>query len=299
MTSQNNHWKGKTQGGKFGQNFLIFIFKIIPTFFIYPFLYIIIPFYMLFDKKGYNAIFNYFNKQQNFSKFKSFLNTYMNFVVFGEIVLDKFAMLSNNAKQFKINIIGENIIKEYFEKNQGFIICSAHVGNFEMAGFAFNRYEKNINSLFFHGETENYQKQRSKAHDAVKINSIFIKEDMSHIFTIKKLLETGEIITVLCDRNFGSNKKSKVNFFNGEAFFPQGTFRLAIQLNVPMVALFIMKKNFRKYEAHIVPINIPNNIISPIEETNLFLNNFAKELENILKKYPRQWFNFYDFWTEK
>ena len=27
--------------------------------------------------------------------------------------------------------------------------------------------------------------------------------------------------------------------------------------------------------------------------------NYAKELESVLKEYPDQWFNFYDFWEDQ
>ena len=294
-----NTWTGTTKGGSFGQKFLFFIFKIIPVCLLYPILFFVIPIYIITDKQKFLPIFNYFRNQFQNSKWKAFWNSYWNYIVFGQIVLDKFAILVGKTKQFKFEIIGHDFLDEVYNAQKGCLIASAHIGNFEMAGVALKDKQLKINSIIFSGETENMKQQRNSVYSNSNINTIVFSSDMSHLFKIKEVLEKKEFLTILCDRNFGSPKKQQVKFLSEETFFPQGPFRIAVQMDVPVITLFIMKKNIRKYVVYTQNIseNIPNDINSIIK-SKILTENFADCLEKILKKYPHQWFNYYEFWEK-
>jgi len=300
MHSQPHQWKGKTGGGKIGQKSLFFMLKRIDVSVFYPLLYIIVPFYMLFARKRYLAIIRYFKQCYQLPALKSFWETFMNHIVFGQIVLDKFAILAGNRKHLKTEIKGKQYFYQSAERDTGIIVVSCHAGNFEAGGFILNEHKKRVNSLIYGGETEVLKNKRKKILESVNINPISAEDDMSHLFLIKQALENGEILTVLCDRTFGNSKTVKHNFLGREAAFPLAPFMLAVQINVPIFALFVMKKNFRKYQAYIIPIETDNNPNddNTIKKARQLCISFIGHCEDIVRKYPRQWFNFYDFWAE-
>lgn len=290
-------WEGKTGGGNFGQSFLFFIFKLVPPYFIYPLLYFIIPFYLITDKKRI-YIYRYFRKNFCFSKLKSLRYTYINYLAFGKIVLDKFAILAGRVNCFRFNIVGHDFLKDLLKEGRGAVIVSAHIGNFEMAGVALKDSKIKINSLIFGEEFEKIKKQRNSVYSDSNIHTISVQKDMSHLFSIKSVLENKEFLTVLCDRNFGSTKKFSVKFLGDDAFLPQGPFRLAAQMDVPVVSLFIMKQNFRKYAIYIARIDEKTQEESVILRAKKLSESFAKEMEFVLNLYPTQWFNYFDFWEK-
>ena len=101
-----------------------------------------------------------------------------------------------------------------------------------------------------------------------------------------------------CDRAFGSTKTVECGFLNGKADFPIGAFVLALQYKVPVIALFVLKITASCYRIHVVSVPVPpaGNKREQINEMTRF---FAKILEDMVKKYPEQWFNFYNFWKNE
>lgn len=293
---ENKDWKGKTGGGWFGQNFLLLFLGKVRVVWLYPVLYLVIPFYLIFAKKGRDAIYSYFRDRLHYSKWKAFLSTCRNHILFGEVVLDKFAILAGNAKQFKVEMQGEDVIRDLLAEESGFIIASAHFGNLEMAGLSIHQDKKKMNGIIFGGERKGFQEQRDSAFGKMNINLIPVSEDMSHLFTIKNALEEGEVVTIPCDRFLGGNKKVTLDFLGSEADFPVGTFRLAAQLNVPVASLFIVKISHSKYYGYAKRLEPSSEATNSVAQAEHLTRVFAAELEDVVKQYPLQWFNFYPFW---
>jgi len=68
---------------------------------------------------------------------------------------------------------------------------------------------------------------------------------------------------------------------------------------VPVAITFAMKEGSKQYHLFATePVKI--NRTSTPEETEkgiiFFLDYYIAEVEKILKRYPEQWFNYYDFW---
>ena len=289
-------WEGKTGGGAFGQSFLLRFLRSVNVRFLYPILYLVIPFYILFAGKGRNASYRYFRDRLGYSVWKSAWATFKNHIIFGEVVLDKFALLAGNSQQFKIHLDKNGAVAKQMSSDKGFIIAGAHVGNLELAGLCMPHTKKKINAIIFGGERANFQNKRDEAFNKTNINLIPVTEDMSHLFTIKEALERGEIVVIPCDRVFGSPKSIICDFIEGKARFPIGTFRLAAQLEVPILTLFIMKQKGTTYHVHERLLEENPNLSNSTKKAEDMAKQYVKELEDIVKKYPTQWFNFFPFW---
>jgi predicted LPLAT superfamily acyltransferase len=298
MKQQTRQWKGKTGGGRFGQKSLFFMLRFMNAFLFYPILFVVVPFYMLFGRKGYKSIMWYFKQCHGFSTGKAFYYTFRNHLIFGEVVLDKFSVLAGNSKHYTMEITGKSSFDELLAKNTGFIVVSSHIGNFEMGGLFFPQTKRQLYALIYGGEAEEMQQARIQAMKNVGIHAISVSEDMSHLFTLKQALENGDILIVPCDRIHGSTKRVKCNFLGKDAYFPLGPFLLAEQLKVQMVALFMMKDTRKKYHAYILPVEIDSAKSEGAhwKKAELLACKFVENCERIIRKYPLQWFNFYDFW---
>jgi predicted LPLAT superfamily acyltransferase len=150
----------------------------------------------------------------------------------------------------------------------------------------------------FGGESKDLMGKRMKFLNMNNISIIPVFGDMSHIFTLNEALSAGEIVSMPCDRNFGSAKSVECDFLLGKADFPVGAFTLAAHFDVPVVSIFVMKESVTDYHVYVKPISLDNSNISKREKAENMTRIFAKELENIVRKYPEQWFNFYEFWNK-
>lgn len=300
MTEGNKSlWKGTTGGMPWMQKALIIMHRCINIRVLYAFMGMVIPFYMLFNHKGYLFTYRFFRKRFSYSRIKSFGFVYLNHFRFGQIILDRFAAYS--GKKFEFDIEGY----EYFANNdsseKGFIQLSSHIGNYELAGYSLVAQNKKFNALVFSGETETVMKNRSAMLTKNDIFMVPVKEDLSHIFILNSALSNGEIVSIPGDRIFGSPKYIECKFFGEEAKFPMGPFIMAIQREVPLLAVFVMKESVKKYKIMVRKVEYESKREEKLtrqEKLNGLAQVFAQHLEDVVKKYPEQWFNYYDFWQQ-
>jgi predicted LPLAT superfamily acyltransferase len=296
--TEGRKWRGYTGGSFWGQWSLILLFKRSDVRLGYFLMALVVPFYMLFSCKNRRAIFSYFRKQWGFSTWKSLVKTYRNHFVFGQIILDRFAVFAKGKNRFEVEIIGNEHFSRLTNSEKGFIIAGSHIGNFEIAGYLLPSEKKAINALIYPGETKVVQKNRSGILENNNVHLIPVLNDLSHLFAVNAALQRGEIVSMPCDRNFGSAKCVECHFLNGKADFPIGAFALATHLDVEVLSVFVIKQTNKKYTVYVKPVEIEGRDLPAThrEKIERYVRSFAKEMENIVRQYPEQWFNFYPFW---
>jgi len=295
---QKREWKGKTGGSAFGQRAMKIMFAALNVRVGYAILLFVVPFYMLFARKGYLAIYRYFRLRHGYAPLKAFCKTYRNHFLFGQMIIDRFAVYAGQ-KPFRLDNPDNDLFLAMVASSKGCVIASSHVGNPELCGYLLSQNTKRINSLIFGGEAREVQRNRSAILENNNVRLVPVTEDMSHIFLLNEALGNGEMVNMPCDRAFGSNKTVECRFLNGKADFPIGAFALARQFDVPVIALFVLKISAMQYRIHIRRIEAPQAAATRREEMEAMARHFAQTLENIVLRYPEQWFNFYNFWKDE
>lgn len=278
------------------QRALIVLYRLIGLRPMYATMALVIPFYMLFGHRSYIAAYHFFRKRMRYGLLKSFFSVYRNYYNFGQIILDRFAAYA--GKKFNLNMDGYDKFLRMTEGKDGFIMLSSHVGNYEMAGYTLVSEKKPFKALVFDGETATVMENRLRILGHNHISLIPISGDMSHVFIMSDALSKGEILSMSGDRLLGS-KCVECTFFGDKARFPVGPFALSIQRKVKVLAVFVMKESINNYHVHIKEINIDGSKKTSREKIEVLAQSFANELELIVRAYPTQWFNYYDFWEHQ
>lgn len=288
-----SEWSGRTDGTPFMQKALIVMFKIIPLEVIYGVMALVVPFYMLFNHKGYLAMYHFFRHRIGNTPLKAFWNVYRNHFAFGQVVLDRFATYA--GVRFKITVDGNEHYLHLNNGKPGFMMLSSHVGNYEQAGYALVSDRKQFYALVFAGESATVMSERGKQFVGSNIHMIPVQADMSHLFLINKALDDGNIVSMPADRCFGSAKSVECNFFGAPAKFPLGPFATAVQKEVATLAVTVIKTGRRSYTAFVRPIECDRSLPRRQQMTAL-AQAFADSLESIVSLYPQQWYNYFEFW---
>ena len=287
-------WKGRTDGLPWMIRSLVAIMKVVDRRVIYCIMAVIVPFYMLFSHKGYIAIYRFFRERFHYGPVRSFCKVYANHFRFGQVIIDRYAAYA--GKTFNFSIDGNELFLNLMQSEGGFVQLSTHAGSFEMVGYGLTSHAKRINGLLFAGESQVMKDFRRNILASHNIGLIEVDGTMSHIFAMNAALERGEIVSMTGDRLLGSPKALKCSFLGAEARFPMGPFALAVQKEVPMLAMFAMRENARNYRVFVRSIESDSSLPLRARMTAM-AQDFAAKLEEIVRQYPTQWFNYYDFWA--
>ncbi len=272
---------------------LIWLYRRLPLWVLYLVMATWIPFYVIFGVRGTKASFSFARKRLKKGVVSSVLFVFANEYKFGQIILDRFAMYA--GKEFDIKAENYKLYQELSEGKKGFLMLGSHTGNYELAGYSFPEKNKRIFAVVFSGEKETVMKGRENLFRDTHITMVPMREDMSHIFELNAQLAEGNIVSMPGDRVFGSTKSISSTFFGEKASFPAGPFALCVGRGVPAVMIFVMKTGLRKYETIIRRIDVPEEG-KKSEKMQMMADAYARGLEEAVRQYPLQWFNFYDFW---
>ena len=287
-------WQGKTDGQPWMLRSLIGLFRRIDIRVLYVVMAVVAFFYLFIHRKNRRAIQRFFRERLGYGRWKTLRAVYVNHYRFGQVILDRFAVYA--GQRFQVDIEHNEYYRELVARPEGFVMVSAHIGNYELAGYALHPEEKRFYALVYAGEQATIMQNRSKCFAGHNIEMVPVQSDLSHLFVANQALIEGNIVGMPGDRTFGSAKSVVCSFLGAPARFPLGPFALAIQRDVALLSIFVLKVGVKKYRIFVNRIDTgdaqtPKRV--RMEQTS---QRFAQQLETIVRQYPTQWFNYYNFW---
>ena len=131
------------------------------------------------------------------------------------------------------------------------------------------------------------------------IRLIHADDGMEWLFTLNAALSDGEIVGIHADRVFGSPKTLTVTLLGAPAQIPLGPLSIAASRDLPVLAAFSLKTGLKRYHASIFRLDTPQmEGLSRPEKMQALADKYALSVETVLKQWPLQWYNFYEFWNE-
>lgn len=286
-------WQGTTYGNGWMHKWLIRLLRYTDTRVLYAFAAIFIVPVCLIVNPAQRITYRYFRDRCGMSWLRAVIKTYVNFYMFAQVVIDKFAMYA--GRKFKTEIEGYDYFLTLAGKEGGFIQLSAHIGNYEIAGYTLTAEKKHFNALVFAGEKESVMRNRNRMFGDRNIRMIAIKPDMSHIFLINNALSDGETVSMPADRVIGSQKTMAVNLLGKEAHLPAGPFTVATMRGLPVIAVNVMKTAHDTYKIYVTPLRY--DLSAPRrQQARQLADAYAAEIGRMMTMYPEQWYNYFDFW---
>jgi len=288
-------WEGKSRGSKSGYGIFVWVLRAFGVFPAYILLAFVSFYFFLFSSKSSKETFKLFHNRLGYSYFASLVKVYKNYYQFGQSLIDKVVVMSGMRNRFTFDFDGEVHLRDMVKAGNGGLLLSAHVGNWEIAGHLLKRLGSKINIVMFDGEHEQIKQYLTGVTGERNVNVIVLKNDLSHIYQISEALNRKELVCMHADRFVMGNKVREVNFLGSPAKFPIGPFVLAATFKVPVSFVFAMKETSLHYHFFATPDRyVPG--LSKEKLTEKLLNEFSVEMENKVKKFPEQWYNFYNFW---
>lgn len=298
MANQNK-WDGQSQAKVLGFKIFVYIlntFGLSPAYFMLRF----VSFYYFLFSKPNKYIREYFMQAHGYSPLKARLAVYKNNFILGQTIIDKVAAMAGAKNVFKVTRINGEMLNELTAIGKGGILVSAHIGNWEVAGQGLNRLGTPFNVLMYSNEKEEVKQYMDDVMKEKKINIISINEETkSHIIELHTAFSNNELVVMHGDRYREGAKTLTTNFFGKPAKFPAGPFIMAAKFGVPLCIVFAVKTDKHTYQ---FSTEKPIQVDRVRGEAQLekvcqdLLQQYVTQVEKMVKTYPHQWFNYYDFW---
>jgi len=304
MTKSKSHWsKAGETGTILGMKCLLLIYRLFGRLGFRIVLLPVMGYYYLKNRTARNASKQYLQLLAPFivSSEHSSLSSFKHFLMFGEMMLDKFLVWMGKIDRNNVNFEAATILDRVNENKQGGIIIISHLGNVEVCNAIGQKLPHiNLTLLVNTEHAEKFNSLMKKVNNSPRIKMLQVK-DMSPAtaMILSERIDAGEYIVIAGDRTplTGQRRVSNVRFLGKTAPMPQGAFILASLLKCPVYLMFCLKQ---QAQYHIYVELFSEQLKFPRKQRHDAVTDavqsYANRLEYYCIKAPLQWFNFFPFW---
>lgn len=293
-------WSGKTRGGTFGYKFFILLIENSNQKVTYFFLRIVTFYFFLFVRnKNIKFYFRDIHKLKGLAFQKAL---YRNYLMLGEVLVDKIAFLVKPRVHFTFDYEGEEYLHEMAAGGKGGMLIGAHMGNWELAGNLLDRIDSKVNVLMLDAEHQSIKALLESYKVLSKFEVILIRDDFSHLIKIREALERNEFVVMHGDRYVDGNGVIELDFMAAKAKFPVGPLYMASKFAVPVSFVYTLKDRATHYHFYATKPEIfpyPASLKRRREDIRVMVEKYVSNLEFMVKRYPTQWFNYFPFWEDE
>jgi predicted LPLAT superfamily acyltransferase len=294
-------WSGRTRGGYVGNSIFVALIRYIGPWCAYLLL-VPVSFYYLFSApKAVSASRDYLRRIDGGGG--SWLATlcliFKHFFSFGKSLIDRIAVTEGNPQGFEFLFHGEDHIRQALAEGKGVVIISAHCGNWQAAATLLGRLEVAVNMVAYEGEAAPLRRFSPLTSGKAQVALISLEDPLAAGIQIMSALRRGEIVAMHADRALEASLTIQAPFLGAAASFPVGPFAVAAVSGAPLIHAFAMRISDYHYRFYAYPaehLSFSRKHLERQEQMRSWVGLFAARLEETLRQYPLQWYNFYNFW---
>jgi predicted LPLAT superfamily acyltransferase len=292
-------WTSRSIGSNFQHNIFYFLIRYGGRGASYALLNCVAVYYTLFrpairKKAGYYLARRF--KTRN--PLTRLLHCYRIYVDLGKVLIDRATIGIKGVGS--IDIVSRNLDKllVLIREGHGLILLTAHVGCWQIAMAQLRSLNTPV-SLLLHREEGDVDLHYFE-HNGVSVPFRIIDPlgYMGGVLEMMDVLRKGEVVSIMGDRVFGSDKNTvSVNFLGGKVRFPFSAFKLASATGAPIAVHLSYKSGPTSYEFMLDRvIRVPAGLGKKEEALRPYVAQFAEALESYTQRYPYQFFNFFNMW---
>ena len=185
-------------------------------------------------------------------------------------------------------------------KGNGAILVSPHLGNWELGGLGLADLGYRVNVLTFREPDEKINELREKVRRERGIGFIYVeRNDSSPLAIIEAVnaLRRNEVLALLGDRD-GSSQTISLRFLGRDANIPTGAAYLSLASGAPVIPVFVPLENGKYSTLMGDAIYFQGGRGRRADVIREGMRRLVSIFEEHIRRYPDQWYNFFDFWEQ-
>jgi len=266
----------------------------------YGLLYFVCVHYLLFDRAAVRGALAYARRRfPEAGALGLYWHVYRIFVSQGKQLVDRFAAISG-LRDFDFELLGMEQAKEALTRSeQGVILLTAHVGNWQIAMTALQNLATRVYLVMRPEDNEAVSRalRLSQAGDTIRI--ISTGDYLGGAVAIMNALKEGSIVSIMGDRPYDF-ESIEVDFLGCNARFPVGAFKIAAVARCPVLVLISARTGVGSYLVDLSHLLYP--VYRERTDRDLQIRQWTQQFADILtehvEKWPYQCFLFHDVWTD-
>jgi predicted LPLAT superfamily acyltransferase len=230
-----------------------------------------------------------------------FADLFRHFHSFASTIHDRVFLLNARFDLFRVEVHGEDVVKQMLAAGRGAFLMGAHMGSFEVAR-AYGRRQPGLRvAMVMYKENARKINAALAAINPAAVQDIIPLGKLDSMLRVQACLDEGMVLGVLGDRTLSGDPSLRVPFLGEDAEFPIGPMRLAAMLKRPVVFMSGLYLGGNRYALHFEQLADFSDLERPDrdEAVEAAVVAYAACLERHCRATPYNWFNFFDFWRPK
>ncbi len=204
------------------------------------------------------------------------------------------------SRPFKVKAEGLERWNQLCESGEGFILITAHLGNWEVGSMlpaaSLGRPVHLVREAEGDPRAQEYLSELMRRQQEGVPHITHFAEDPQLGMLLLDALRRGEIVALQGDRPRAGGKTAAMTLFGRPFPLPLGPTILARAAGVPLVPVFVFREGRRRYRCELrPPIHVPSTA-DRNADLDQALRRFAADLEQAIARQPNQWFCFRRLW---
>ena len=283
--------KTKQRGNGWSIKLALNLYKIFGYKFIYYLLYPITFVYTILSTNLKSPLKNYYKHHNIKLTYKIFFNHLRFFAI---ALVDRF-ITRIDSKNYKFEF--EDIDRQLEIFSKATILVLSHFGGWAAASNS-SQSKNQMNVVMKEVINSNIKEIENSLEIKTTLNVIDLnKGQIATSIQIANALMRDEVVAIMGDRSFNDDGNISYMFLGEEAYFNKNPFKIAYKTDKPLVAYFIIFVGIQKYKVELIEINL-DKTISEEEAIYKAIGEYVLKYEDVVKRYPNQWLNFYNFWEK-
>lgn len=183
-------------------------------------------------------------------------------------------------------------------QDKGVILLTGHLGNWELGGVFLKERNLAVSVIYVPDQSPTAESFRERLRRAIGVEGIAINPaaDLSSL-PVLRALKAGRVVAMQGDRDF-NDRGEWVDFCGAPARFPLGPMLLARMTGAVLLPIFIVYDERHDLEIEFgAPITV-SALGDRRQAARAALEQWVRVLEGAVRRWPTQWYSFFDFWAE-
>ena len=300
MRRQGRHWAHiGERGSLMGLRFIGMLDRLFPRFVGHAVLYPVTAYFFLTHPRARRASRRFLAAA---GQPATALQSFRHFFSFSISILDKVAAWYA-PHRIRYVMPARELLARRVAEGRGVLLLSAHLGNLELSrAMATLIPGMRVNALVYTQNAQKLNAMLEETSEAYALRLIYVQEiGPDTAMLLREKTAAGEVVVIVGDRTPVGDQSTvvKADFLGRPAPFAIGPYVLAHVLECPVLLFFCLREGDR-YTLYLE--DFAERIALPRQDRGAaaaaWAGRYAARLADYARRFPLQWYNFYDFWAE-